>query len=55
MNAVTQWVQDYGTYVVVALLVFGVVVWVYRPGSKGRYEEDGRLPFDEDERKDRRA
>jgi cbb3-type cytochrome oxidase subunit 3 len=55
MNAVTQWVQDYGTYAVVTLLLLAVVVWAYRPGSKRRYEEDTRLPFDEDEKKHRRV
>jgi cbb3-type cytochrome oxidase subunit 3 len=55
MNAITQWLQQYGIYAAVFLLLLAVVAWVYRPGSKRRYEEDGRLPFDEGERKDGRV
>ena len=26
-----------------------LVLWVFRPGAKRRYQQDGRIPFDEDE------
>jgi cytochrome c oxidase cbb3-type subunit 4 len=27
---------------------FAVVAWAYSPGRKARFEEDGRLPFEDE-------
>lgn len=36
---------------VAALAAFlGIVCWAYGPSRKARFERDGRLPFDRDER-----
>lgn len=38
---------------VITLLTFGVFIgiciWAYRPGNRARFEEDARLPFEDDD------
>lgn len=35
------------------LLILGVTLWVFRPGSKKRYQQDAQIPFrDEDSGKE---
>lgn len=29
------------------LFFCGVVVWVFRPGSRGKYQKDARIPLEE--------
>ena len=55
MKAVTQWLQQYSTYVGIPLLLLAVVAWIYRPSARRRYEEDGHIPFDEEKDKDERT
>lgn len=26
-----------------------LVLWIFRPGAKRRYQQDGKIPFDEDQ------
>ena len=33
------------------LFFVGVIVWVFRPGSKKKYEKDARIPLEESEEK----
>lgn len=36
---------------VIAFATFvGIIGWAYSPSRKSRFEDDARLPFDEDER-----
>jgi hypothetical protein len=36
-----------GFFVGVPLALVAIVVWVYRPSAKRRYQADGAIPFDE--------
>jgi cbb3-type cytochrome oxidase subunit 3 len=31
------------------LLILGVTLWVFRPGSRKRYEQDAQIPFGDEE------
>lgn len=53
---IRAWLSDQGFTLgpAIALLLFfgvfiGVLVWIYRPGSKRIYEHESRLPFDDEE------
>jgi cbb3-type cytochrome oxidase subunit 3 len=35
----------------IPLIFIGIVIWVFRPGSKKRYQEDANLPFYGDKKK----
>ena len=32
------------------LLLIGVTLWVFRPGSRKRYQRDARIPFEDEEK-----
>jgi len=39
-----------GFITLLTFLVFiGICVWAYRPGNRERFEDDARLPFDDEE------
>lgn len=51
---ISQWLSDgdYATWPLVALVVFivvfvGMLVWIFRPGSKEFYKREARLPLEE--------
>jgi cbb3-type cytochrome oxidase subunit 3 len=51
MDAITNFIMQYGFFLGIPLLFIGIVIWVYRPGSKKRYQADANLPFYGDKKK----
>lgn len=47
MQTLIHDLSTYGLFLGLPLLFLGIVLWVYRPGAKGSYRADGRLPFDD--------
>ncbi len=45
--------STYGLFLGIPILFLLIVFWVYRPGARRRYEDDARLPFEEDGTRDR--
>ena len=45
MNPLIDFIANYGFYLGVPLAFLAIVLWVFRPGAKKRYEADGRIPF----------
>lgn len=43
--------SEYGLFFGIPLLFILIVIWVYRPGAKKRYEADGNLPFRGDKKR----
>lgn len=37
--------SEYGYYIGFPLALLGIVLWIYRPSAKKRYEADGNIPF----------
>lgn len=50
MTQVANLLTQYGFYVVLPLALLTIVIWIYRPSAKKRYEADGNIPFDEDKK-----
>ena len=50
MTQVANLLTQYGFYVGLPLALLTVVIWIYRPSAKKRYEADGNIPFDEDKK-----
>jgi cbb3-type cytochrome oxidase subunit 3 len=48
MNEVVNIVADYWLYWCVPLVFLVIVAWIYRPGAKRRYKDDGNIPFETD-------
>lgn len=51
MDRFFELLTAYGYYIGIPLVFLAIVVWVYRPGAKKRYEEDGNIPFSVDKKK----
>ena len=51
MDEIIAFITQYGFFLGIPLLFIGIVIWVFRPGSKKRYQEDSNLPFYGDKRK----
>jgi cbb3-type cytochrome oxidase subunit 3 len=45
MNTLIDFIANYGYYLGVPLAFLAIVLWVFRPGAKKRYEADGKIPF----------
>jgi len=45
--------SEYYIYLGIPLVFVAVVLWVYRPSAKRRYEADAKIPFAEDARTDK--
>ncbi len=45
MDSLLHIVSEYGLFLGIPLLFLAVVAWIYRPGARKRYEDDGRIPF----------
>jgi len=43
-----QLLKEYGWFVGIPIAFLVVVWYVFRPQRRKRYEQDGRIPFDED-------
>ena len=51
MVTLINFISQYGLFLGIPLLFIGIVIWVFRPGAKKRYEADANLPFYGDKRK----
>jgi cbb3-type cytochrome oxidase subunit 3 len=47
MNALWEFVQDYGWFIGIPILFLVVVAIIYRPGAKKEYQEDAEIPFED--------
>jgi len=45
MDAIVEFLTLYGFFLGIPLLFFVIVLWIYRPSAKKRYQADGNLPF----------
>lgn len=45
MDQFVNFLGDYGLFLGMPLLFISIVIWVFRPSAKRRYEADGNLPF----------
>ncbi|MGO9446901.1 MAG: cbb3-type cytochrome oxidase subunit 3 [Thiobacillaceae bacterium] len=52
MNQLVTMLAQYGFYLGIPLVFLAIVVWIYRSSATKRYEDDGTIPFREDERVD---
>jgi len=43
--------STYGLFLGIPILFLLIILWVYRPGARRRYQDDARLPFEEDEKR----
>jgi cbb3-type cytochrome oxidase subunit 3 len=50
MSQLAGFVSEYGLYGASLIAFVAIVVWIFRPSAKKRYQADGRIPFDEDKR-----
>jgi len=46
-EAMRQFADTWGLVFLVAIFVF-VVVWIFRPGSSKLYDEQAKIPFNDD-------
>ncbi len=53
MNQFINMLAEYGLYLGIPLVFLAAVAWIYRSGARKRYEEDGEIPFREDEEVDK--
>jgi cbb3-type cytochrome oxidase subunit 3 len=47
MQRLLQWLSDYGWFIAIPLGFIVIVFYVFRPGAKKRYQEDGRIPLED--------
>lgn len=45
MDRLIELLATYGVYIGIPLVFLIIVVWVYRPSAKERYQAAGNLPF----------
>ena len=45
MDAIINFVTQYAFFIGIPLLFIGIVIWVFRPSAKYRYQADANLPF----------
>lgn len=45
MESITQFLANYGWFIAVPLVFLIIVIYVFRPGARRRYEQDARIPF----------
>jgi cbb3-type cytochrome oxidase subunit 3 len=57
MGHFVKLLAEYGFYLGVPLAFLAIVVWIYRPSAKKRYQTDGNIPFpgDKDDDKTRQG
>lgn len=52
MSQLVNMLTEYGLYLGIPLVFLAAVAWIYRSSAKKRYEDDGEIPFREDEEGD---
>lgn len=53
MDQFVNFLGEYGIFLGMPLLFIAIVIWVFRPSAKKRYEADGNLPFYGDKKADK--
>jgi len=53
MDRLVNLITQYGLFLGIPLIFLAIVIWVYRPSAKKRYEADGNLPFYGDKKADK--
>lgn len=53
MDQLVDLIMQYGLFLGIPLIFLAIVIWVYRPSAKKRYEADGNLPFYGDKKADK--
>ncbi len=51
MDGFMNFIAEYAFFIGIPLIFIGVVIWVFRPSAKKRYQEDAKLPFSNDKKK----
>jgi cbb3-type cytochrome oxidase subunit 3 len=51
MDAIIDFITQYAFFFGIPLIFIGVVIWIFRPSAKKRYQADANLPFDGDKKK----
>ncbi len=50
MSTFLHFASEYGLFLGIPLIFLAVVAWIYRPGARKRYQDDGKIPFAEDKK-----
>ena len=53
MDQLVDLFAKYGLFLGIPLVFLGIVIWIYRPSARKRYEADGNLPFYGDKKADK--
>ena len=53
MDQVINMLSEYGFYFALPIAFLAVVLWIYRPSAKKRYQADGKIPFYGDNKSER--
>lgn len=53
MDQLVNFLAEYGLFLGIPLAFLAIVVWIYRPSAKKRYQADGNLPFYGDKKVDK--
>ena len=53
MDQLVDLFAKYGLFLGIPLVFLGIVIWIYRPSAKKRYQADGNLPFYGDKKDDK--
>ncbi|MFO7641737.1 MAG: cbb3-type cytochrome c oxidase subunit 3 [Candidatus Competibacteraceae bacterium] len=47
MQTITQFLLDYGWFIGIPVAFILVVLYVFRPSARKKYEEHGKIPLDD--------
>lgn len=50
MDQLLNLFAEYGLFLGVPLVFLSIVLWIYRSGAKKRYQDDGDIPFNNDDK-----
>lgn len=53
MDQLINFITQYGIFLGIPVIFLVIVIWIYRPSAKKRYEADGNLPFYGDKKPDK--
>jgi cbb3-type cytochrome oxidase subunit 3 len=48
MTQTINFISQYGWLLGIPIGLLAIVAWIYRPGSRRRYQADAEIPFGED-------
>ncbi len=51
MDDIINFIVQYAFFFGIPLIFIGIVIWVFRPKAKKRYQEDAKLPFSNGKKK----